>query len=233
MTFISYAQNFEDVMLWRALRHVENGFYIDLGAGHPDDFSVTRAFYDRGWRGINVEPTSRIMRLAGARPRDVNIHAAVGHRADKLTLFVVEDNKDISTLDPMIAEEHRIAGWTIGESQVPVVTLADICREHVRTDVNFLKIDVEGAERDVLLGADLERFRPWIVIVEATAPNRSDSHPSRLGRTAYGRELSLRLVRRPEPLLHRRRAVGSDCPPPLPCHPIFSMTSSARRTRSI
>ena len=60
VTFVSYAQNFEDVMLWRALRHVESGFYIDVGAAHPDDYSVTRAFYDRGWSGINVEPTSRV-----------------------------------------------------------------------------------------------------------------------------------------------------------------------------
>src|SRR5437762_801072 len=134
MTFISYAQNFEDVMLWRALKHVENGFYIDVGAGHPDDYSVTRAFYDRGWRGINIEPTNRIDRLAGARPRDLNIQAAVGHVPDKLTLFVVEDNKDISTLDPEIAEGHRTAGWAISGSTVPVVTLADICREHVRSD---------------------------------------------------------------------------------------------------
>jgi methyltransferase FkbM-like protein len=95
MTFISYAQNFEDVMLWRALKHVQAGFYIDVGAGHPDDYSVTRAFYDRGWRGINIEPTSRITRLAGARPLDLNLHAAaVGQATDKLILFVVEDNKD-------------------------------------------------------------------------------------------------------------------------------------------
>lgn len=171
MTFISYAQNFEDVMLWRALKHVECGFYIDVGAAHPDDYSVTRAFYDRGWKGINIEPTSRFARLAGARLRDVNLHAAVGCTASKSTLFVVENAKDISTLDPLTAEGYRAAGWTIGESQVPIATLADICRTHVKAEISFLKIDVEGAERDVLLGADLERFRPWIVVVEATAPS--------------------------------------------------------------
>jgi FkbM family methyltransferase len=171
MTFISYAQNYEDVMLWRALQRAENGFYIDVGAGHPDDYSVTRAFYDRGWRGINVEPTNRFVRLAGSRPLDVNIQAAVGHVPDKLTLFVVEDNKDISTLDPIIAGNHRTAGFRVSESTVPVVTLADICRDHVRSDINFLKIDVEGAERDVLLGADFAQFRPWIVVIEATVPN--------------------------------------------------------------
>jgi hypothetical protein len=56
MSFISYAQNYEDVMLWRALKHVQHGFYIDVGANDPTDDSVTKAFYVRGWRGINVEP---------------------------------------------------------------------------------------------------------------------------------------------------------------------------------
>ena len=171
MTFISYAQNFEDVMLWRALKHVEGGFYIDVGAAHPDDYSVTRAFYDRGWRGINIEPTSRFARLAGARQRDVNLHTTAGCTASKSTLFVVENAKDISTLDPLTAEGYRAAGWTIGKSQVPIATLADICCTHVKAEINFLKIDVEGAERNVLLGADLARFRPWIVVVEATAPS--------------------------------------------------------------
>jgi len=171
MTFISYAQNFEDVMLWRALKHVQAGFYIDVGAGHPDDYSVTRAFYDRGWQGINVEPTNRINRLSGARPRDLNLHVAVGCTTGRRTLFVVEDNKDVSTLDPAIAENHHTAGWAIEETQISIVTLADICRRHVRCDINFLKIDVEGAERDVLLGADFSEFRPWIVVIESTAPN--------------------------------------------------------------
>jgi FkbM family methyltransferase len=172
MTFISYAQNFEDVMLWRALKHVQAGFYIDVGAGHPDDYSVTRAFYDRGWRGINIEPTSRITRLAGARPLDLNLHAAaVGQATDKLILFVVEDNKDISTLDPALAQTHRATGCTISESTVSAVTLAEICRQHVRCDIHFLKIDVEGAERQVLQGADFAQYRPWVVVVEATAPN--------------------------------------------------------------
>ena len=116
MTFISYAQNFEDVVLWRALKHVESGFYIDVGAAHPDDYSVTRAFYDRGWRGINVEPTSQVIRLTGARPRDINLHMAVGGSPGELTLFVVEDNEDISTVDPVIAEARCAAGWTTHQS---------------------------------------------------------------------------------------------------------------------
>ena len=58
MNFISYAQNLEDVMLYRILKRVEAGFYIDVGAQHPVLDSVNKAFYDRGWRGINIEPNS-------------------------------------------------------------------------------------------------------------------------------------------------------------------------------
>ena len=57
---ISYAQNFEDVLLWRALKQVRNGFYIDIGAQHPEHDSVSKLFYDHGWRGVHVEPTPRI-----------------------------------------------------------------------------------------------------------------------------------------------------------------------------
>ena len=56
MTFISYAQNFEDVILRRALKDIEKGFYVDVGAHDPVIDSVTKAFYDLGWRGINIEP---------------------------------------------------------------------------------------------------------------------------------------------------------------------------------
>src|SRR5690242_3468104 len=69
MTFVSFAQNFEDVMLWSALKDVEGGFYIDAGAAEPEEFSVTHAFTLRGWHGINIEPAHRPFRqLSQARP---------------------------------------------------------------------------------------------------------------------------------------------------------------------
>src|SRR5690349_11165871 len=78
MTFVSYAQNCEDVMLYRALRDVAQGFYIDVGAAGPDVDSVTRAFYERGWRGINIEPVAACHeQLAAARPEDTNLPIAV------------------------------------------------------------------------------------------------------------------------------------------------------------
>jgi len=79
MPFISYAQNLEDVMHYRALRDVKRGFYVDVGANSPDQHSVTRTLYERGWRGINIEPATGFHeQLVAARPDDINLAVAVG-----------------------------------------------------------------------------------------------------------------------------------------------------------
>ena len=79
--FKSYAQNFEDLMLYRALGWVEHGFYIDVGAQHPEVDSVSKAFFDRGWRGVHVEPVPYYADLLReARPGDQVIEAAISDR---------------------------------------------------------------------------------------------------------------------------------------------------------
>lgn len=170
MTFISYAQNFEDVMLWRALKHVENGFYIDVGANDPTLYSVTRAFYERAWHGINIEPVAQFfIQLADERPRDINLQLAAGEAEGNLRFFDIPDS-GLATLDANLAEGHRQSGWTVNEIEVPVLPLAEICKRHVTGEIHFLKIDVEGAEKRVLSGMDFRKWRPWIVVVEATIP---------------------------------------------------------------
>ena len=78
MNVISYAQNFEDVMLWRALRDIPQGFYVDVGANDPVIDSVTRWFYQQGWHGINIEPVPHWhQRLQADRPLDINLQMAV------------------------------------------------------------------------------------------------------------------------------------------------------------
>lgn len=169
MTFISYAQNFEDVMLWRALRGVGEGFYIDVGAAHPDIDSVTRAFYDRGWRGLNIEPVPDFYtRLCAARPMDVTLKVAVGRAPSSGRLHVIAGT-GLSTVIDSLARQHG-AAHDVRTQEVEVQTLAQICASHAAAQIHFLKIDVEGAEAAVLEGADFVRYRPWIVLVEATAP---------------------------------------------------------------
>ncbi len=178
MSFVSYAQNREDVLLWRALGHIKNGFYIDVGANEPQHDSVTQAFYQRGWWGINIEPVPGLHRLlCEQRPRDINLAIAAGAADAEITLFDLPDVNGWATANPDVAAAHRADGHRVLETQVPVRTLNAVCAEHVRGDIHFLKIDVEGFEGEVLRGIDLARWRPWIVVVEATMPNsRATNH---------------------------------------------------------
>ena len=171
--FISYAQNYEDVMLWRALKHIEKGFYVDVGAFDPICDSVTQAFYERGWQGINIEPARLYYeRLCSARPHDINLPVAVANTEGNLTFYEIPET-GLSTIDKEIAEDQRIAGWSVKERKISALTLNQIFDKHVNGPIHFLKIDVEGAEKQALEGLDLSRWRPWILVVEATKPGSS------------------------------------------------------------
>lgn len=179
LPFVSYAQNYEDVMLWRALRHVENGFYIDVGAQSPESDSVTKAFSLFGWRGINIEPhPTYFTQLSELRPRDINLDVALGEQSGSLMMNFVDDS-GLSTADQEIAGRHAAAGWAVRTQEVSMLTLAEVWQQHVpdAQQVHFLKVDVEGLERAVLAGNDWKIDRPWIVLVEATLPNsQTENH---------------------------------------------------------
>jgi FkbM family methyltransferase len=172
MTFISYAQNYEDVILRRAFSDVKKGFYIDVGANDPVIDSVTKAFYDAGWRGINIEPVSEwYEKLLIDRPNDINLQIAAGDREGEVDFYDVIGT-GLSTMDKSIAERHvKEHDYTLKSYKVQVTTLSTICKEHPSPDIHFLKIDVEGAEKSVLEGLDLKKFRPWVILIESTLPN--------------------------------------------------------------
>ncbi|SEE95443.1 methyltransferase, FkbM family [Rhizobiales bacterium GAS191] len=170
MRFVSFAQNYEDVILNRAFKEVGKGFYIDVGAADPEEWSVTKAFYDRGWRGINIEPEpAYAKRLRQARPRDVTLELAVGAEPGRMVINQIPGT-GLSTFSEEFAARHAAAGYGGSRLEVEVATLADICRAQAPAEIHFLKIDVEGAEAQVLRGADFTRYRPFVILVEATEP---------------------------------------------------------------
>ena len=177
MQFNSYAQNFEDVMLWRALKLVGEGFYIDVGAAGPWEDSVTAAFYERGWRGVNIEPQQAYFkRMVAARPKDINLDVLIGAAAGRQSFYEVYSHfgdaiTGLSTKIKNVADRHRNSGFKIVERPLEVQTLGEICDRYAPREIHFLKIDVEGAEREALMGMNFYRHRPWIVVVEATEPN--------------------------------------------------------------
>jgi len=177
MTVRSFSQNFEDILLWRALGNVASGRYVDVGAGHPEHNSVTKLFYDAGWSGINIEPLPSLAdALTAKRPRDVTIQAAVSSRnIDSIDLTVVDSWDELSTTVADRADRLRAEGRALSTMSVPVVRLDNTLAAHGVRDIQFLKIDVEGAELDVLLTLDLTKTRPWIIVVEVVSGSSSSS----------------------------------------------------------
>lgn len=176
MTFISYAQNYEDVMLNRIFKDINDGFYIDVGAWSPVIDSVTQAFYQKGWRGINIEPNKKFMlELNLARQRDVNLPVCIGEEEKLVEMYFLRgDGSGMSTLDSSIAQERLSEGWEYDKEIVEMQTLSKVWSSYVPRDqeVHFLKIDVENHEKSVLLGIDWSEIknRPWVILIESTVP---------------------------------------------------------------
>lgn len=169
---VSYAQNLEDVMLDRLFADQPAGFYVDVGAADPDAASVTRHFYEAGWRGINIEPSGQFARLAAARPRDINLNVAASEAPGRLAFVEYPDEPTRSGLARTLgAPEDRAALRRAVTREVEVRTLRDIFEEHCPGPIDFMSVDVEGHEREALAGNDWSRYRPRALVVEATLPN--------------------------------------------------------------
>ncbi|WP_052118408.1 FkbM family methyltransferase [Erwinia oleae] len=172
MKFISYSQNFEDVMLWRALNHIKKGFFIDVGAAWPDKDSVTKVFYDSGWNGINIEPNPSLYEeYKLKRERDLNLPYAISDYSGTESMSFIP-NTGLSTLSNDVVAMHAVQGYESFEKEVEIKTLNQIYENYVKPEqqIHFLKIDVEGLEFNVLNGCDWKKCRPWIVVVESTIP---------------------------------------------------------------
>jgi FkbM family methyltransferase len=177
MGIVSYAQNFEDVLLDRVFAGVDDGFYVDVGAYHPVDDSVTKTFYDRGWSGINIEPGEVFETLAAARPRDVNLNLAVYDRAGEIEfaqhpgwhagLSHVRDG----ARDGSVVRDEASATPAPAMRRVACDTLTAILAAHAAgRPIAFLKIDAEGAEPAIVRSTDWRAIRPTVLLIEATRP---------------------------------------------------------------
>ena len=167
---ISYAKNFEDVMLWRALNHVENGFYIDIGAQDPVIDSVSLAFYEHGWRGVHIEPTQQYSdKLRMARPDETVMQVAIGKQTGTPTFYEFDDT-GLSTANPDIARRHQEAGFRGNETLVPVISLDTLFERIGAREIHWLKVDVESLEKGVLENWGNSSVLPWVLVIESIRP---------------------------------------------------------------
>jgi len=173
---ISYSQNQEDVVLFRLVQLVPEGFYVDVGAAHPVIDNVTYALYKAGWRGINIEPMKREADLLRElRPLDITCEVAAGESSGRVTLYAAPlENRGATTADEELVAKYTSTGQSFEAFDVGVVRLDQILEENQIDIVHILKIDVEGAERAVLEGASILKYQPWVLVIEATRPNSTE-----------------------------------------------------------
>lgn len=171
MTYISRAQNFEDYRLFRALSHVEKGLYVDIGAWDPKYHSVSHNFYESGWRGVNIEPLKdAYIELTSQRLNDVNIQAFVTCKNGPVQMYQLKksglSSGNLQQIE-ILARNPLLQGTL---EEVPPIRLMEIFDLLGGQEIHWLKIDVEGAESEVLASWGDSKARPWIVLVEATQP---------------------------------------------------------------
>lgn len=168
---IAYAQNLEDVVLNRAFGKQKTGHYIDIGAWDPVVDSATKLFYDRGWSGINIEPVGRFHRkLTQERPRDLNLRCVIGPRngvdvpfldlgdhSNRHSCYLFPDSKTIESL-----------GLQPVRKKVKMMTLDAVIMNYGKQVVfDFVKINAEGAEADIVTSTNWAAFRPKVLVIES------------------------------------------------------------------
>ena len=169
---VTYAQNREDIILSGFFNKDEKGFYVDVGAYHPENDSVTKIFYDRGWRGINIEPNPNLYEVfTRTRPRDINLNLGVSDKAGKLRLREYLDAEGYSTFSPLMQQEYTRDSSTLTkryvDHDITVLPLQDIFKQYQVGQIDFMKIDVEGFEYEVIVGNDWNKYRPKVLCIEA------------------------------------------------------------------
>ena len=166
----SYSQEGEDMVLKRIFDNQTNGFYIDVGAHHPKRFSNTYNFYLKGWKGINIDAMPRSMDLFDKiRPRDINLELGVGQKEQELNYHIFNEpalnsfSKELSEIRDKAQDSYFIKDVI----KVEVKPLNKILDTHlINNEIDFLNVDVEGLDLDVLKSNDWSKYRPKFVLVE-------------------------------------------------------------------
>ncbi|WP_437920148.1 FkbM family methyltransferase [Sphingobacterium sp. LRF_L2] len=169
----SYSQDGEDMIMRGFYEHLKNykGYYVDVGAHHPYRFSNTKYFYDRGWKGINIEPSPQVRSLFRFfRKRDINLNIGISSEPQELTYYCFNEpalngfSKELSEYRDTTHAKYRLIR-TIPVKTLPLSLVLD---RHLPSGqkIDFFSIDAEGFDLIVLHSNNWEKYRPKYVLVE-------------------------------------------------------------------
>jgi len=157
----------EDTFIGNYFKDKSNGFYIDVGCYHPLDGNNTHLLHAKGWSGINLDINFYSIELFNfLRKKDINIHSGISYRQEKLTMYYRKEINMLNTLDKKIAEIHFRNGFK--KRNVQVNTLNFFISKYFKKleKIDFLNIDVEGAELNVLKSLNFKLYKPQLICIE-------------------------------------------------------------------
>jgi FkbM family methyltransferase len=167
----SWSQEGEDQILRRIFERQEKGFYVDVGAHHPMRFSNTYLFYKRGWKGINIDAMPGSMEsFLTHRPRDLNLELGIAAKEQKLDYYVFNEPA-LNGFSRQLSENRSNSNtnYIIQEViKVQVLPLSSVLDYHLPRGqhIDFMSVDVEGLDLEVLRSNDWSKYRPSFVLAE-------------------------------------------------------------------
>ncbi|QPF87115.1 FkbM family methyltransferase [Bradyrhizobium genosp. L] len=184
----SFSQHGEDRFIRDFFTSRKTGVYLDIGASHPFKISNTYLLYRSGWKGVTVEPIPRLGALHRRwRPRDKLLPVGVGTTAGELEFFEMLPSV-LSTLDASVANEYIAQGKAtlLKKYHIPVLTIDQVIRQTTEQgQVDFLSIDIEGLDADVINSIDYSRFRPSLICVEIISSETRETAAQIFDRAGY------------------------------------------------
>lgn len=172
---LSYSHEGEDMLLARIFMQQNNGFYVDIGAYHPQSYSNTYYFYLQGWKGINIDAMPGSMEIfKKIRPNDINLEIPISDSKENLTYYTFNYPNLNGFFSKETAAERN--NWKAGDWEAKITskidlqtfTLSEVLDKYlpVNQNIDFLNIDVEGLDYQVLKSNDWKKYRPKIVLIE-------------------------------------------------------------------
>ena len=157
----------EDKFIERYFRNKPKGFYIDVGCYHPLDGNNTQLLYKKGWNGINLDINYYSIELFNfLRKRDINIHSGISNKKNRLTMYYRKEINMLNTLDEKIAKMNFRNGYKKKNIQVNTLNYF-ISKYFKKIDmIDFINIDVEGVELNVLKSLNFKKYKPKLICVE-------------------------------------------------------------------
>ena len=171
----TYSQEGEDLILNRILGDKKKGFYVDVGAHHPKRFSNTYFFYKKGWNGINIDAMPGSMKLFNIyRSKDINLEIPISSRPQNLTYHLFDEPALNGFSNKLSQKRNKISSYSLLSTiELKTDTLSNVLDTYLKADqkIDFMTIDVEGLDFEVLKSNNWEKYRPSIILIEILVKN--------------------------------------------------------------